>query len=396
RGSVRFSDDGEPWVAAYARVGALGWAVVVEQPEADAFAAAQHMRQQTLWWIWGTAVLALGTSVAFASSLRRALEKLVGGARAFGEGQLEHEIQVSSHDELGELARTMNSMAWALRHSLSDLQEWSHTLEQRVDERTRELKATQGQMLLQAELAAIGQLGAGVAHEVNNPLAALLGHVQLLLYARQPDDPDYESLKQIEEAANRCRTITLNLLRFSQRHELGPRPMRLNDVVREVASLMTPSIRAIGVTLSLQLDPDVPELVADAGQLSVVFTNLLTNARDATPAGGHMEIGTRPQGDGAAMWVTDSGRGIASEHLPRIFEPFFTTKEVWTGVGLGLSVAYRIVSDHGGRLTVTSEVGKGSTFTVLLPRHAAPRPVKTATKGALEAEAARAALRRPA
>ena len=386
-GTLRFVNaQGVAWAAAYASVGRRDWAVIVEQPAPNAFATVMRVHRRTLFCMCSMAVATLICGLMLAVSLRRSLARLLAGARAFGEGQLTQEILVTSNDEIGALAGTMNAMAQALHRSLQDLQASSRTLEISMDERTRQLKSAQAQLLLQAQLAAIGQLGAGVAHEVNNPLAALLGHVQLLLHGRDVADPDYESLKQIEEAAIRCRAITLNLLHFSQRSAMGRYTVQMNALAHEVVTLLKPSFHAAAIILQASFTSEPTELSADAAQISVVLTNLLTNARDATPPGGKVVVQTNVTADGVYVSFKDTGCGIAQEHLGRIFEPFFTTKQVWSNVGLGLSVAYRIVTDHHGRIDVQSHEGQGSTFTMFLPRlqpHAdalnAPRTHKPVT-----------------
>jgi signal transduction histidine kinase len=223
--------------------------------------------------------------------------------------------------------------------------------------------------LVQAQkLAALGQLGAGVAHEINNPLGGVIGHVQLLLAERAPGASDYDALKHIEEGARRASDVVQNLLRFSvQRKEPVRTAVDLNKLVRDTLSLTESLVREQKIDLAFDLADDKPRARADAGQLAQVLLNLVANARTAMPSGGKLRIATRKVGGEAALVVEDSGKGIAPEHKERIFEPFFTTKDDWSNVGLGLSVSYRIVAEHGGRIDVASEVGRGATFTVYLP-----------------------------
>lgn len=379
-GSLRYTASDGMWVAAFARIASLGWGVVVEQPENVAFADAARMRVRMLTWISVTTLVVTLTATLFAGRLRRRLQSLMHGARMFAVGRLGERLAVESGDEIGELARTLNSMASELDHSLREIDAWSRTLEAKVDDRTRELRQAQTQLLLQSKLAAIGQLGAGVAHEVNNPLAGILGYVQLLLRKCSADDPEFASLKRIEEAAQRCKTITTNLLRFSQRGLTGRSPIEVNDLVAEVLDLMGGGMAESGVTIVRELAADAGTITADAGQLALVLINLLSNAKNAMAEGGTVTLRSENAGDQARIIVADTGHGIESEHLSRIFDPFFTTKSNWTGVGLGLSVAYRIVADHGGRIEVESSLGAGSRFTVTLPRAPtapaaeAPRP----------------------
>jgi signal transduction histidine kinase len=216
----------------------------------------------------------------------------------------------------------------------------------------------------------VGQLGAGVAHELNNPLTGILGHAQLLLEARPPADPDHETLLAIERLARRCRDVTQRLLRFSQQGA-EPRPERveLNHVAEDAVALGGGAAGDDGVPLDVALASPSPPVRGDPGHLAQVVLALLANARTACAGkpGARVRLETRTAGDRAELVVRDGGRGIAPEHLPRLFEPFFTTKPGWRDVGLGLSVAYRIVADHGGEIAVESAPGEGSAFTVRLP-----------------------------
>jgi signal transduction histidine kinase len=374
-GSLRYTAADGAWAAAFARIASLGWGVVVEQPESVAFADAERMRVRTLTWLSVTTLVVALSATLFAAGIRRRLRRLMQGARMFAMGRLGERLGIDADDEIGELAGTLNAMAGELDHSLREIDAWSQTLEEKVDDRTRELRQAQTQLLLQSKLAAIGQLGAGVAHEVNNPLAGILGYVQLLLRKCKADDPEYTSLKRIEEAAQRCKTVTTNLLRFSQRGLAGRSSIEVNDLAVEVLDLMGGGLSEAGITVVRQLAPDAGTITADAGQLALVLINLLSNAKNAVPNGGTVTLATENAGDRARLIVADTGHGIDPEHLSRIFDPFFTTKRNWTGVGLGLSVAYRIVADHGGKIDVESTIGVGSRFTVTLPRlPVAPAP----------------------
>lgn len=368
-GVARYRRQGQTRAAAFAEVGGLGWAVVVEQPESVAFEAAAQMRARILAAVLATLALVLASGFWFAGLLRSRLRRMVVGARAFGEGRLHEHIQVHSGDEMEELASTMNQMATDLTRSLQELEAWGRTLEHKVEERTSELREAQAQLLLQAKLAAVGQLGAGVAHEVNNPLAGILGYAQLLLKRRDASERERGYLKRIEEAAQRCRDVTTNLLRFSERGLAGSTEVSLNDLVDEVVGIMGGTLEEGRIELSLQLAEELPHMRANAGEVAMVLVNLLTNAKNAMGDGGRLTVATAAVEGGIELLVRDTGHGITSEDLPRVFEPFFTTKRVWSSVGLGLAVAYRIVTDHGGQIDVESEPGSGACFRVTLPRN---------------------------
>ncbi|HEY3359787.1 MAG TPA: ATP-binding protein [Polyangia bacterium] len=369
----RYAEGGRVTIAAYAPVGTLGWGVVVERDAAAAFAPARRMRLFTLGGTAGATVLAIFLAGLFARRLTRALGGLAAGARAFGAGQLETRVPVAGGDEIAELGATLNTMAGEIAASREEILRWNRELEQRVEERTAELKAAQAQLVQAQKLAGLGQLGAGVAHEINNPLAGIIGHVQLLLMGRAPKDDggdrDAPSLRKIEEAARRASAIVQNLQRFSVQHaEAATAAVDLNRVLRDTVSLVEQAIRDQQIVIEWRLAAAAPRARGDAGQLAQVLLNLVQNARTAMKAGGGtLTLESFAAGAEVGFRVRDTGKGIAPEHRARLFEPFFTTKDEWSNVGLGLSVSYRIVADHGGRIAVESEVGHGSAFTVYLP-----------------------------
>ena len=164
-----------------------------------------------------------------------------------------------------------------------------------------------------------------------------------------------------------------NLLRFSEKGFGGRGKVAINEVLREVLTLMTEAFEKSEVALELQLEEDLPAISADAGQLSLVAINILTNAKNAIEQGGKISIESRTAGEGIEITFRDNGKGIPKEQLERIFDPFFTTKSEWTGAGMGLAVAYRIVQDHGGRIEAQSKVGEGTRMRVWLPLRA-PEP----------------------
>jgi signal transduction histidine kinase len=271
-----------------------------------------------------------------------------------------------------ELARTFNQMGEEILKKRAEIEAWNRELEARVEARTKELKEAQAQLVQAQKLAALGQLGAGVAHEINNPLGGVIGHVQLLLADKTAEHADYEDLRCIDEAAKRASQVVQNLLRFSVQHQQPvATSVDLNKVVKDTLSLTQTMLQEQKIALQLELDPTTPKLRGDAGQVAQVLLNLAANARTAMPSGGTLKVATRAREGEVLMTVADTGRGIDPAIKDRIFEPFFTTKDDWSNVGLGLSVSFRIVEEHGGRIDVASEVGRGSTFTVHFPSMAA-------------------------
>jgi two-component system NtrC family sensor kinase len=317
----------------------------------------------------------LGVSFLVARRTTRGLARIEAAARALGAGELSVRLPAAGDDEIAQVSRTFNGMAGELQAARVHLERWNEELQAEVEARTRELREAQARLVEAQKLAAIGQLGAGVAHEINNPLTGILGNAQLLLEARPAGHPDREPLAEIEALARRCRDVTRNLLRFSeQREEPRYEELDLNRVVADAVSLAQGQVRAAGIPLALDLASPAPRVRGDAGHLAQVVLSLVSNARTACLGrpGAGIAISTARLGDEVELSVKDGGKGIAPEHLPRIFEPFFTTKDQWSNVGLGLSVSYRIVTEHGGRFRVDSRPGAGSVFTVRLP--SAPPP----------------------
>ena len=239
-----------------------------------------------------------------------------------------------------------------------------------------DVKEQQERLLQAARLADIGQLAAGVAHEINTPLASIALRAESLL--RSASDPRLQAidsfknfgryLKTIDEEIFRCKKIISALLDFSRVRKPEVRETDLNGLAEKASDLVGHQMRLKQVALELRLDPDLPRVPADDGQLRQAIIALLMNALDATSGGGRVEVSTRREGDGAvSLTVADDGPGITPEHLGKIFSPFFTTKPVGQGTGLGLAICHGIVTAHGGEVRVESEAGRGARFSLVLP-----------------------------
>ena len=241
-----------------------------------------------------------------------------------------------------------------------------------------ELQSAQQQLLQSAKLAAIGELAAGVAHELNNPLTVILGKTALLLKSAPAGSPSATKLSDIEREAMRAGKIAQNLLDFARCREPRHEPVDLNRIVERGLELVQAKLRGRGIQVETTLDPSLGVMLGDADQLTQVLINLAGNAIDAMPQGGRLTITTRAQADSdsGVLIIRDTGPGIAAERLSRIFEPFYTTKAEGNGTGLGLSIAQGIVASHHGRLGVESVVGTGTTFTVHLPLASVPDPAR--------------------
>ncbi|MEO8595914.1 MAG: ATP-binding protein [Candidatus Solibacter sp.] len=224
------------------------------------------------------------------------------------------------------------------------------------------------QRLVQADkLSSIGLLAAGVAHEVNTPLAVISTYAQMLAKQVAEDSQKSLILEKIAKQTFRASEIVNSLLNFSRTSTTSYGGVSINKVVQETISLLEHQLTKAGITLHLDLDPDLPLVHGNAGKLQQVFLNLFLNARDAMGAGGRMEVRSWAEGLGARIEVSDTGHGIAQENLHRIYDPFFTTKGAKKGTGLGLSVTYGIIQEHGGSIEVINRRGGGATFRVELP-----------------------------
>ncbi len=251
-----------------------------------------------------------------------------------------------------------------------------------TEQKNLELQFAQSQ-----KMQAVGQLAGGIAHDFNNLLTAIIGYSDLLLQHHQPGDRSFADIMQIKQNANRAANLVRQLLAFSRRQTLNPSTLDLTDVLAELANLVR---RLIGEKIELKMvhGRDLWPVRVDQGQLEQVIVNLAVNARDAMGEGGSLMVRTAnaslseetrkagfetmPPGEYVLIEVSDSGVGIPEENLVKIFEPFFTTKRVGQGTGLGLSTVYGIIKQTGGFIFPSSQVGKGATFRIYLPRHDAP------------------------
>jgi len=240
-----------------------------------------------------------------------------------------------------------------------------------------QLKATQAQLVQAEKMSAIGQLVAGVAHELNNPLTSVIGYAQLVEEelrsgpSLRPAEDVAQDLRRIAEESERAARIVRNLLTFARRQGAARAPQDVVDVCQRVVALREYSLRIAGVELSTSFASRLPKVLADGGQLQQALLNLVLNAeqamRNSEKRGLAIAVRHDVRNGAVELRVSDSGHGIESANLSRIFDPFFTTRDVGEGTGLGLSICYGIVRDHGGQITVESRPHEGTTFTVLLP-----------------------------
>ncbi|HEY5730953.1 MAG TPA: GAF domain-containing protein [Anaerolineales bacterium] len=244
--------------------------------------------------------------------------------------------------------------------------------EMELNARMEAQRLAENRLVQAAKLAAVGEMAAGIAHELNNPLTSVTGFAELVMDEMPEESPSRADLDLVIRESRRARDVVRRLLDFARQSESARANADMNKVVVDVVTLTRHLIHTNGVELTLTVEEDLPWVSMDENQMKQVLLNLVHNALQAMPAGGNMEIATRLSQklghDGIVVSVRDTGVGIPPENQTRIFEPFFTTKADRGGTGLGLSVTYGIVSDHGGEIELVSQPGAGSTFTVWLPK----------------------------
>ena len=318
--------------------------------------------------------------------LQKPIRNLIAATQTVSQMNLDQPITgTESNDELGKLARSFDEMRQRLRQAMSDVGEFTQNLETKVAQRTEQLKIANLKLMQTDRLASLGQLAASVAHEINNPISGVL-NLSMLMQRILRDDGIPQGrvgefrtyLSQVIHETSRVGRIVSDMLAFSRRSKPQRSVADLNEILNSTLSLIQHKLRLSNVEVKLDLDPDLPPVPCDSSQMQQVVLNLVMNAAEATQGqeAGCVTVRTWRDGEGNSIMfsVADNGEGIPEENLPKIFDPFFTTKPDGKGVGLGLAVLYGIVHSHGGEVTVQSNVGEGTTFTVTLPIVPSPRP----------------------
>lgn len=306
----------------------------------------------------------------------RPVKALERGTERLAAGDLGYQIDVVSQDEIGELAHSFNAMSNQLKAEHNENVAWTRTLEQRVDQKTRELKRAHEHALHTEKMASIGKMAAVLAHEINNPLSGILTYAKLLRKWIDTEDSGKsrrrdicDSLELIASESRRCGDLVKNLLTFSRTTPMNLQATNLNQVIDRALRLIQHQLDLAAIQVQPELEAELPPVLCDGAQIEQVLLALMMNALDAMPQGGNLWVTTRlGREDGVVrIIVRDDGCGIPPEILPRMFEPFLTTKETGKGVGLGLAISRSILERHNGNIEVQSEVGRGTTFTVTLP-----------------------------
>ena len=297
--------------------------------------------------------VAMLVSYLLATGIVKPLKRLVHGSQQLAKGDLNYRVKLKSKDEIGELGETFNYMASSLKERDDQIKQFAQ----------REIMKSQ-------RLASLGQLAAGVAHELNNPLGAILIYSNLLLEEIDGKSPVRNNLEKIVQETNRCTEIVKGLLQFARKTEARVEPSNVNELLKDVFSIVEKQALFQNITITKHISPKLPTIMADKGQIRQVFMNIILNAAEALNGKGDVTVATRLASADHFIEIefSDNGPGIPPEDLDRVFEPFYSTKE--KGTGLGLSISYGIIERHKGSIFVKSQVGKGTTFVIRLPTKA--------------------------
>ncbi|MBE0596466.1 MAG: HAMP domain-containing protein [Desulfuromonadales bacterium] len=313
--------------------------------------------------------LCLGLTLLTRAMVHRPVKILLNHTRDLASGQWP-QIPSYTRDEIGELSSAFNEMSQKLRIARVELEQWAGTLEIKVEERTRQIKEMQSELVRTEKLASLGELVAGIAHEINNPLAGILMFSSIMAKDPRLDPGLQDDLNTVISETQRCSRIVRELLNFSRESVPKKSLDSVNRILGVTLGLVENQAYFHNIRISRIYDPDLPDIPMDAAQLQQVFINILINASQAMPHGGELSLqtGREPAGDYVFVRIRDTGCGISRENLEKIFDPFFTTKG-HQGTGLGLSVSYGIIESHGGQIEVESQLGAGTQFTIHLPVH---------------------------
>ena len=354
--TTEFDRDGTPMIGGLADAGFAGVVAGAEIPRSAAHLASRKLMGQLVSLAAALLVGAVILGIFWAHGITRPVDKLYAATRAVAAGDFDVRIEVKTRDEMGDLASSFGQMAGELRA------------------REEKLHEANAQLVQSEKMAAFGQLGAGIAHEVKNPLTGILACAQLAAEDVPSESSVFEDLTLIEKEAKRCKEIIDNLLKFARQEKAEMRSTDVNSAIRDSVAIVNHQMELNEVHVEVDLDEALPPVQGNANQLQQVFLNFLINAQqamDGTP--GRIHVSSERMGDGRIELVfADTGPGIPEEIRDKLFEPFFTTKATGKGTGLGLSVSYGIIQDHQGEISVESTVGEGSTFRFSLPTSSDP------------------------
>ena len=356
-GVIDIMDEGVEYFAGAAKIDVGGLQVLTRISVSAAYLTARQLLSDLV--IVGLIIVFIAaiSGVAVSRKFTAPLESLSAAVRKVAKGDFAVNVDIKSRDEIGQLSTSFNDMADELM------------------ERERSLKSAQLALVQSEKMAAVGTLSAGLAHEVKNPLSAVLGYAQLSKRKLSQPDVVKKHLDTIENETRRCNEIISNLMQFSRQEKGEFTDVTVNEVVEKSVGIVDHQLGLQNVHVNMELAPDIPEIIGNPNQLQQVLMNLAINAQQAMePDGGNVDIVTYCDDDNVYISVSDTGPGISEEVAEKIFEPFFTTKAAGEGTGLGLSVTYGIIQDHKGDIRVERADSGGARFVIELPLHITREP----------------------
>jgi two-component system NtrC family sensor kinase len=365
--------DGRRWLAGVAPVGELGWAVMVAQPEEEAFRAVGRVHLQTAIGAAASLALALLLGVALARALTHPVRRLTQAAEALTEGRFDAPLPPPRSDELGTLAGAFAHMTAEVGRRDAEIRAWNAELQARVEHKTGELKAAEDQIARTRRLTALGSLSAGVAQGLNDPLTSLAGLISLAQRDVGAGTRVGQQLGTALEQARRATRVVQDLRRLAAPGRLeGARRFQLERPVAAALERHRDVLVAAGVDVLRETEEGLPPMEGDPEQIETLVGRLVDNAVSAMPGGGQLTVSLGVvDGSALRLVIGDTGRGIPEALRERIFDPFFSTSHEG-GAGLGLTLAHGIVEAHHGRIDVESAEGRGTAFTIHFPAAAAP------------------------
>lgn len=350
RGAFEYSNGGQSYIAGFAKTEIGDLTLVTKISASAAYLTARQLLNELVFVGLVLMLLAAMGGVIVSRRLTRPLERLSNAVRAVAKGNFNVNVAIKSADEIGELSTSFNHMADELH------------------EREISLKNAQNALIQSEKMAAVGTLSAGLAHEVKNPLSAVLGYAQLSKRKLTQPKALKKHLDTIEHETRRCTDIIGNLMQFSRQEKGELTPTSVNDVVTKSIAIVEHQLALQKVNIESKLAQNIPDIAGNANQLQQVLMNLMINAQQAIgDDGGTVSLETRVSDQSVEISVIDTGPGVDDDVAAKIFEPFYTTKPAGKGTGLGLSVTYGIIQDHGGDISVTRAEGGGARFVITLP-----------------------------
>lgn len=340
-------------IGGFADVGIGGLLAVINIPKTAAFLTARSLLENLMVVALILLLVTVFISLIWSYRITRPLVRLTKAAYKVGEGDFDVNVSVSSSDEIAELTISFNNMATGLQ------------------ERDEKLKRANNLLIQSEKMSAFGQISAGIAHEVKNPLTGILGYTQLAMRKLDENDPLMRNLKIIEKETQRTKSIIENLMQFARSENTELELIDVNIAIEHATTIVDHQLGINQVTISNKLDSNLPLIMGNSNQLEQVIMNLVINAQQAitaTGSSGKVFIKTVYTNDNKLeIRVSDSGPGISPDIQKKLFEPFFTTKRAGEGTGLGLSVSYGIIQAHHGNIRIKSSLGHGTIFIITLP-----------------------------